>query len=779
MAFGPGGSRTITSFTNAAGAGADILHGATGDDTLFGGAGDDELYGSLGSDTLMGEAGHDFLLGDMGVLTAATNADGTPRFNPNGARHKDVLLLDVGTLVGSYALDTVAATPALARTLVEADRLLLTGGYNADGTRSLDANGTWDMLVHLIELAADGNDTLSGGDGDDALFGGRGNDTLAGGAGLDLLEGGAGDDRLDGGDGNDVMVGDTATIDVTDGVVPNVAHGLFLLSDQTPVCEGQGLVGQALLPHLSIVPGHEVDPLAAAVRAAGAEPHVLATPVPDPELHAKVAAIVQPNGVRHVPFASVVPDIAHHVDQLAGNDTLAGGAGNDVMTGDDMRSFVRTVTFGVSDGLADRAETLAHDHWQIADEWADLSHALHHAVTDYDRDDWDHDGCPVVDATYRIGNDVMDGGAGLDQMTGDDSTISAPTFMVAVGKVDDLQHLVHDFDHVRHEFEYAGRQMQDVEHHLRDVVTQVRHGNHWHTNVTYHVDRLEVGNDLLDGGGDNDQLVGDDWSHLAPTVMVIPGGVPDGRGDWHDHDGHDRDDDWGHHHGHGDHHHDDDHDHGHGDHDGPGDIVIVGNDTLRGGAGNDLVWGDSAALVAEQVLKGAGVSSSHFNAVDDEAEDIAEALADVEDHHHHHGWFDHHDHDHDDHDDGFHGSVSGGNDVLEGGDGNDILFGQSGNDTLRGGNGNDWLIGGHDHDSLDGGPGTDKSYSGDNNSKELRQAVGTRMIDWSAQYSALGSAQGLRGPSPWIPSFELDFDQDDDRDDGAHKGLFVLRPKKK
>ena len=123
--------------------------------------------------------------------------------------------------------------------------------------------------------------------------------------------------------------------------------------------------------------------------------------------------------------------------------------------------------------------------------------------------------------------------------------------------------------------------------------------------------------------------------------------------------------------------------------------------------------------------------------------------------------------------------MSGGNDVLEGGDGNDILFGQSGNDTLRGGNGNDWLIGGHDHDSLDGGPGTDKSYSGDNNSKELRHAVGTRMIDWSAQYSALGSAQGLRGPSPWIPSFELDFDQDDDRDDGAHKGLFVLRPKKK
>jgi Ca2+-binding RTX toxin-like protein len=55
-------------------------------------------------------------------------------------------------------------------------------------------------------------------------------------------------------------------------------------------------------------------------------------------------------------------------------------------------------------------------------------------------------------------------------------------------------------------------------------------------------------------------------------------------------------------------------------------------------------------------------------------------------------------------------SASAGNDSLTGGDGNDTLYGQAGNDTLRGDNGSDTLIGGTGNDAFYVGPillGTD------------------------------------------------------------------------
>lgn len=50
-------------------------------------------------------------------------------------------------------------------------------------------------------------DTLWGGGGNDSLWGGEGNDTLEGGAGNDRLYGESGDDELQGGDGLDILVG--------------------------------------------------------------------------------------------------------------------------------------------------------------------------------------------------------------------------------------------------------------------------------------------------------------------------------------------------------------------------------------------------------------------------------------------------------------------------------------------------------------------------------------------------------------------------------------------
>jgi hypothetical protein len=153
------------------------------------------------------------------------------------------------------------------------------------------------------------------------------------------------------------------------------------------------------------------------------------------------------------------------------------------------------------------------------------------------------------------------------------------------------------------------------------------------------------------------------------------------------------------------------------------------------------------------------------------ADDLADHLAGTgaHHHHHHHGWFHHGHHGHD-----HHGHTDGGDDVIDGGDGHDVLFGQTGRDTLRGGAGDDWLVGGTDSDALDGGAGKDKESSGESHASELRQTVAGRLIDWAGQFLGFGSSAGLRFPSPWAPSFEVDFDDADH--DGQHDALFVVKP---
>ena len=63
------------------------------------------------------------------------------------------------------------------------------------------------------------------------------------------------------------------------------------------------------------------------------------------------------------------------------------------------------------------------------------------------------------------------------------------------------------------------------------------------------------------------------------------------------------------------------------------------------------------------------------------------------------------------------GDKRGSNDTLYGDEGDDILFGQGGNDILYGGDGNDILVGGSGNDTLTGGDGADifLFYKGDGN----------------------------------------------------------------
>ncbi|UUM70457.1 retention module-containing protein [Aeromonas veronii] len=106
-------------------------------------------------------------------------------------------------------------------------------------------------------------------------------------------------------------------------------------------------------------------------------------------------------------------------------------------------------------------------------------------------------------------------------------------------------------------------------------------------------------------------------------------------------------------------------------------VAVVGNDALRGGDGNDILFGDS--IYADSIDGGwASFAAAHPGATDSELRALIAAG---------HISF------------GQDGSV-GGNDLLDGGAGDDTLYGQKGDDLLIGGAGSDTLRGGSGKDTF-------------------------------------------------------------------------------
>ncbi|KQV11152.1 type I secretion protein [Pseudomonas sp. Root329] len=123
------------------------------------------------------------------------------------------------------------------------------------------------------------------------------------------------------------------------------------------------------------------------------------------------------------------------------------------------------------------------------------------------------------------------------------------------------------------------------------------------------------------------------------------------------------------------------------------EATMPGADTVNGGDGNDILFGD---LVSFNGVAGEGYQAMQAFVAQQTGVDVSKVSTSnvhqfiTE----HYTAFD----------------VSGahdGNDSLLGGAGNDILFGQGGNDLLDAGKGNDILLGGSGNDSLMGGQGND------------------------------------------------------------------------
>jgi Ca2+-binding RTX toxin-like protein len=143
--------------------------------------------------------------------------------------------------------------------------------------------------------------------------------------------------------------------------------------------------------------------------------------------------------------------------------------------------------------------------------------------------------------------------------------------------------------------------------------------------------------------------------------------------------------------------------------------LLQGDDTINGGQGNDIIFGD---LTQFQGINSQGYSALQQYVSQQLNDGTETTVAEV------HQYITDHLSEFDvsrnnDGDDKLNGGIGddilfgqGGDDILNGESGNDILIGGTGNDILSGGTGNDTLSGGLGNDILSGGEGNDTLIGG-------------------------------------------------------------------
>ncbi|WP_238909661.1 retention module-containing protein [Achromobacter ruhlandii] len=144
------------------------------------------------------------------------------------------------------------------------------------------------------------------------------------------------------------------------------------------------------------------------------------------------------------------------------------------------------------------------------------------------------------------------------------------------------------------------------------------------------------------------------------------------------------------------------------------DPAAVGNDIINGGAGNDIIFGDtlntdgnvlnwaSVGGRPADLAQGSGLKALQvfLEMRDGHAPTSGDLYQYIKDHHADFNLAD---------------DPRGGDDTIHGGTGDDIIYGQGGNDTLYGDDGNDIIYGGAGDDKLYGGDGNDVLHGGSGN----------------------------------------------------------------
>ncbi len=186
----------------------DRIDGGSGNDVLDGGAGNDEVRGGSGNDTITVGDGRDTVFGDGGRDTFLVDDVIDDNDSIDGGSGADTVRTESGTGNLQFnVFDTVGGNANVSGIeTVRAEGIEGTSGADRiDLTNVADVDLGPDGVID----GGGGNDLLVGNDQGQTILGDAGNDTLRGNGGNDVLDGGAGNDEVRGGSGNDtITVGD-------------------------------------------------------------------------------------------------------------------------------------------------------------------------------------------------------------------------------------------------------------------------------------------------------------------------------------------------------------------------------------------------------------------------------------------------------------------------------------------------------------------------------------------------------------------------------------------
>ncbi|MFT3779392.1 MAG: putative Ig domain-containing protein [Ottowia sp.] len=601
---------------------ADHLYGGAGDDTLKGLGGDDHLEGGEGNDTLEGGAGADTLVGGLGtdtyVLEGAWGVDTVIDADGLGSIVVDGVTLTGGEAVGANAwqsedgnwryaltetgdliitgvdkpgrivvqgwsrLQSQQASP-LGLNLPQADTpeqpqpaepgvYALQGGYFIAGGGGVPGDRAWqlesDGSIAGVQPRYEANDVMVGGQdtlgapgtfqrlsglapdgqggwrptyantravsfwglgGNDFMSGEQYDDHLDGGEGDDLVWGGAGSDEIYGGDGNDIIVSNMAAVHYTSAQQAPTPEGYVRGADTVVTYNG----GEANYQGRWWVETSQ----------SGADLRVQNAYVKNPE--GGYTYYAESESDQDVIDAGEGDD---HVWAGRGSDYLIGGEGNDHLAG-----------LGGSDViLGGEGKDVIY-----GDEWARMRLM---ATYDEDRSSAYMQNMPFDEALKDPalhGNDVIDAGAGDDEVWGDggDDVIfggSGGDLLIGDALLAQLPYEYHGNDRL------DGGDGDDVLYGMGkdDALyggagSDELWGDHDGLEAQYH------GNDVLDGGDGDDKLFGQGGND------VLYGGAGD---DWLA---------------------------GEDEHSTDAVSALTGNDVLYGGAGNDTLIGGNGDDVCD------------------------------------------------------------------------------------------------------------------------------------------------------------------------------------
>jgi Ca2+-binding RTX toxin-like protein len=520
----------------------DLLNGTNTSDTISGLEGNDTIHGNQGDDTIVGEQESLSYSNINGVITIPT-----------------AVTFGNDSLFGDQGNDTVYG-----------DLINLTFKVEA-GTDSHQTFGGASVANPITVTF--GSDTIDGGEGDDVLVGDVGTILLSAHAGTAInniadavlqnitIVGGA--DTIIGGNGNDAMYGDVQimTLESLGGLVEST-NGF----GETSSTRIRGITFQGGDDHLS----------------GGNGDNLLVGDIGTLNFTAKSGDTL---GAEDASTARISSQGAQLDQFFMGNDSIAGGNGNDVMVGDVNQiniSAIASLASGLDSGggvriLSDYLHG-GNDSLNGGNGNDSLFGDVQSIVT------FEHGGVaplvpgsipgvfengsePFVAFNWLMGNDQLIGGNGDDLLVGDVGTISTALFggFTATGNIFSSASAGEGvFAVVTRVFgnDYlsggSGDDLlygdaQSIDYLLQGgvnvgtTISQVAAvaGNFTVTYIT--------GNDVLDGGDGNDTLVGD----VGAFTITANNGVGVGTVPF------------------------------------PNDIHITyGNDTLLGGAGNDALYGD-------------------------------------------------------------------------------------------------------------------------------------------------------------------------------------------